>query len=172
MKKMLSLLLMVIIAGIVYSQEITKPAALENANIDSFVDDAFAIYDQTTTISTELDNSDAAITELEGNESPSADDIKIVSAKVKENKAKLEGLQNDAVALSGKSEQVLTGAKSISPKTKAPKAIKNVNTSIKVLNESKNKIPELLKKAADQEKRIEVIKGKTKVNNTIEESLE
>ena len=70
----------------------------------------------------------------------------------------MKSLQTDATTLAGKYEEVLKGAKTLSPRTKSVKAVKNMNTALNVLNASKKRIPELLKKAGDQKTRVETVK--------------
>lgn len=151
----------VLFTGISLAQEakIAKPEALGHASTDGFVDDAFAIYDKVYETKAELAKSDSVVTALEKKADPTSAEIKTAQAAVLQSTTKLEGLQKDATDLLGKFDDVMTKSKSITPKTKMPKAAKNLNTAKQALMEAKNEIPAQLKVAADQKARLELIKA-------------
>ncbi len=139
-------------------KKIVKPAALGNAKLDGYIDECFAIYDKTFVIEENLTESETAIVEVEAKEAPTKGDIITISAKLKESTNKLEALQTDATTLAEKYDEVMKGAKTLTPKTKSFKALKNMKTALNALNSSKKRIPELLKKAGGQKTRVETVK--------------
>ena len=66
-------------------------------------------------------------------------------------KSDLETQSKEAAQLLGKSSDVLTEAKSITPKTNSLKAVKAVNEATKALNETQKAIPGQLEQIKNQE---------------------
>ncbi len=165
MKRLLSFFIaFVVFSGITMAQDaketkkIAKPASLGHASTDAFVDDAFAIYDKVYDIKAKLAESEVLVAELEKKSAPKASEIKAVDATLTENTNQLKSLQTDATKLLGQFDDVMKKSKTITPKTKVPKAAKAVNNSKKALMSTKNEIPAQLKIAADQQARLEAIK--------------
>ena len=163
MKKFLLLFITVaLFASVTMAQEeekIAKPAALGHASTDGYVDEAFAIYDKVYEIKAKLVESEAVVAELEAKAEPTSDEIKVANSSVLESTTKLESLQTDMTALLGKFDDVMKESKTITPKTKMPKAAKALNTSKKALMSCKNEIPAQTKIAAGQKARLEAVKA-------------
>jgi len=115
-------------------KELKRPDKVGHASTDAFVASSFDVYEKNQKISKQL--SDAA-----GN---------VTNAT--EIAADLEGQMKEITGLLGKSGDVVTGAKSITPKTNSMKAIKAVNTATKALNKTKENIPAQLAAIKAQKK--------------------
>jgi len=105
------------------AKELKRPAAVGHASTDAYVTSAFDLYEKNQKITVAL--SDAA------NNADKAGDIK----------SDLDKQMEEVKGLLGKSKDVVSGAKSITPKTNSMKAVKAVNTATKALNATQAAIP-------------------------------
>lgn len=115
------------------AKPLVKPAAVGHAATDDYVNASFSLYQK-----------NQEITKAFADPANNIDDIEGV-------KADLESQSKEATELIGKSSDVLTEAKSITPKTNSIKAVKAVNEATKALNETQKAIPGQLEQIKNQE---------------------
>ncbi len=109
-----------------------RPAKVGHAATDEYVTSSFDLYEKNQAISKKL--SDAA-----GN-----------AADMGDVKKDLDGQMEEVKGLLGKSSDVVSGAKTITPKTDSMKAIKAVNAGTKALNATQKAIPGQLEMIKNQ----------------------
>jgi hypothetical protein len=102
---------------------IKRPGASGHPATAKFVDSSFDVYERNQKIATKL-------SDVKGN---AADAGKI--------KNDLEAQMKEVVGLLGQSKDVMTKAKSITPKTNSMKAVKALNAATKALSATKDAIP-------------------------------
>ncbi len=102
---------------------IKRPGASGHAATAKFVDSSFDVYERNQKIS-------AKLSDLKGN-----------AADAPKMKTDLEAQLKEVAGLLGQSKDVITKAKSISPKTNAMKAGKAANAAVKALTATKDAIP-------------------------------
>ncbi len=115
------------------TKTLEKPDAVGHAATDDYVNSAFNLYFKNQEVTKTL--SDPA---------NNMDDLGSV-------KSDLEAQSKEAAQLLGKSSDVITEAKSITPKTNSIKAVKAVNAATKALNETQKAIPGQLEQIKNQE---------------------
>ena len=115
-------------------KELKKPASVGHAATDKFVDSSFDVYERNQKLSEKL--SDAV-----GN---AADAGKV--------KSDLDAQVEEIKGLLGQSKDVITDAKTITPKTNSMKAVKAINTATKALNATQKAIPIQLEQIKAQKK--------------------
>lgn len=116
------------------AKELKRPDKVGHASTDDFVMSSFDIYEKNQEITKTL--SDAS------NNADQAGNVK----------ADLEKQMEDVKALLGKSKDVISGAKSITPKTDSMKAVKAANSAVKALNATQAAIPGQLEQIKSQGK--------------------
>ncbi|OFY79480.1 MAG: hypothetical protein A2281_13685 [Bacteroidetes bacterium RIFOXYA12_FULL_38_20] len=132
-------------------EKLVKPEPIGEAQIDGWVDKCFELYDTTCKADEDIKVVDEMLKSFE------ADANNITEGKKASLKNNLEIMtkrtgecQAQVINLAGKTEEMTTTAKNITPKTKMPKAIKSVNTGAKALNETKSNLARQAKAIAEQ----------------------
>lgn len=116
------------------AKELKRPDKVGHAATDAYVTSAFDLYEDNQKISAQLSDASGNVAE--------ADKIK----------ADLDKQMEEVKGLLGKSKDVVSGAKTITPKTNSMKAVKAVNTATKALNETQKAIPGQLEMIKNQGK--------------------
>lgn len=128
-------------------KELKRPGKVGDSNVDNFVNQSFDIYEGTMKTEKDLAQIDSSMTKLEG-EGKLTKEGPTLAKKLYAIQGETRKRQDKIKTLGSKSKSVLEGAKSISPKTKSLKAIKNVNLAIKALDQSKELTPKQVSKSS------------------------
>jgi uncharacterized protein YoxC len=152
MKNLTLSLAFLLVAGMAISQETEKelkrPGAVGESGIDGFVGQSFDVYEPTLKTEKDLAAIEKELEKMENEGHKIKSDAEIlkrlyhIQNEVKSRPDKIADLDN-------KAKDMLETAKNINPRTKAPTAIKAVNTATKALSISKDKTPGQAKKTEE-----------------------
>jgi hypothetical protein len=121
-------------------EELKRPGNIGDTDVDNFVNQSFDVYEATIATDKNLETieKDLVKIEEEGNKiKQDADILKrlyLVQKEIRSRDEKIKELDNKAVSMA-------ENAKNIKPVTKAPKAVKNVNSATKALKISQEHSP-------------------------------
>lgn len=128
--------------------ELKRPGNIGDAGVDDFVNQSFDVYEATIKTDKDLETieKDLVKIEEEGNKiKHDADILKrlyLIQKEIKTRDEKIKELDNKAVAMA-------ENAKNLKPVTKAPKAVKNVNTATKALKIAQDHTPKQITKTQE-----------------------
>lgn len=140
-------------------EELKRPKAMGDSNIDNYVNEAFDIYEGTMKTEKDLAEIDSNLTSIEKEGNKLKKDAEIaqklynIQGEVRKRQEKMREMDTRAAA-------VMESAKGFSPKLKAPQAIKNVNNANKALKISQEKTPGQIKKTEELTSRVDKLMEK------------
>lgn len=129
-------------------KELKRPSAVGESGIDGFVSQSFDVYEPTIKTDKDLLAIEQEIDKMEKEGHKIKSDAEVlkrlyfIQKEVRTRPDKIAELDN-------KAKDMVETAKNISPKTKAPAAIKAVNTATKALSIANDKTPKQAQKTED-----------------------
>ncbi|RLD75657.1 MAG: hypothetical protein DRJ10_14875 [Bacteroidetes bacterium] len=118
--------------------EMERPKNVGNSDFDNFKNSSFDIYFNAHKLDKELKKIDENLVKYAADkENIDFESLRADIKALNKSKESAKELSTDLKALDDKSKAMVADAKNFKPRTKAPKAIKNTDKSIKALDDAK-----------------------------------